>query len=65
MFQQSDLDALEKAIKNGRIRVKYGDKEVTYRSLDEMMRIRDIMKGELSSGSSPRKSVSYASFTRD
>lgn len=42
--QLADLDA---AIAQGALTVKYADKQVTYRSLDEMLRLRDLMRGEL------------------
>lgn len=44
---QSDLDALNKAIFQGVTKVKYSDKEITYRSLDEMIRISNLMKQDL------------------
>ena len=40
----SDIAALEKAIADGVETVKYSDKEVTYRSLDEMLQILAMMK---------------------
>lgn len=43
----TDLDAIEKAIVNGTTIVKYADKSVTYRSIDELIRIRDLIKKEL------------------
>jgi len=43
-FTAEDLAALEQAIAKGVMRVKYTDKEITYRSLDEMLKIRDIMR---------------------
>lgn len=43
-FTQEKLDALENAIAEGVLKVKYQDKEVTYRTLDEMLRLRDIMR---------------------
>lgn len=46
-FSQSDLDALDAAIAQGALRVKYADKEVTYRSLDEMMRVRNFIEEKL------------------
>lgn len=39
----SDLDALETAIKAGVRSVQYGDRSVTYHSLDEMLRLRSAM----------------------
>lgn len=46
-YTQQQLDALEAAIADGALTVKYGDKQTTYRSLDEMIRIRDMMRGDL------------------
>jgi hypothetical protein len=43
----AQLDALETAISNGSLSVEYGDKKVVYRSLDEMLKLREIMKREL------------------
>lgn len=42
-FTQSQLDALDAAIAEGVLVVKYADKEVTYRSLNDMLRIRELM----------------------
>lgn len=41
------LSTLEAAIATGTRDVYYGDKRVSYRTLDEMLRIRDIMRAEL------------------
>ncbi len=38
-FEQ--LNALEKAIGEGVLRVKYSDKEIEYRSMDELLKARD------------------------
>lgn len=46
-FTLEQHDALEGAIAQGALKVKYGDKEVTYRSLDEMVRILNLMKTQL------------------
>ena len=46
-FSETQLKALEDAIAQGSLRVKYQDKEVLYRSLDEMLRIRNIMRKSL------------------
>ena len=42
-WSESDITALETAIKQGTVRVKFADREITYRSLDEMIRLRDLM----------------------
>jgi hypothetical protein len=46
----TDLDEIEKAIKTGTLRVKYSDREVQYRSLDEMLKIRDLIAKEVADG---------------
>ena len=46
-FTQIQLTALENAIAQGALTVKYQDKTVTYRSLSEMLQLRETMKKEL------------------
>ena len=46
-FTQTQYDALTDAISQGALTVKYADKEVTYRSLDEMIRIKGMMEHDL------------------
>lgn len=46
-YTQSQLDKLEAAIAAGELRVKYEDKEVLYRSLNEMLQIRDLIRKDL------------------
>ena len=46
-FTIENLELLEQAIVEGVKRVKYSDKEVEYRSLDEMIKLRNMMKKEL------------------
>lgn len=46
-FTQQNLDNLERSIAEGTLEVDYGDKRVKYRSLIEMLRIRDLMRNEL------------------
>ena len=43
-FTMEDLHAIENGIAKGVKTVKYTDKEITYRSLDEMLKIRDLMR---------------------
>lgn len=47
-FTQADLDAIETALKSGELRVRLGDKEVQYRTLDDLIRARAIIASELS-----------------
>jgi len=46
-FTQENLTAIDKAIAEGTLEVQYGDKRVKYRSLDEMLKIRDIIRNDL------------------
>ena len=46
-FTQENLEKLENSIAQGVKTVKYTDKEVTYRTLEDMLKIRDIMRKEL------------------
>lgn len=54
-WTQSDLDALDKAIGSGVTEVRYNDRTVRYRSMDELMRAREIMAKELGIAQKPRR----------
>lgn len=51
-WTQEQLDAIESAIANGTLSVEYADKKVTYRSLEDLLRVRDLMRKAL--GLAPR-----------
>lgn len=53
-FTLQRLQALEEAIATGELTVKYSDKEVTYRSIDEMLKARTIMMKALGLRKAPR-----------
>lgn len=46
-WTQSDLDKLESAIATGARRVKFKDREVEYRSHDEMVKARELIRKKL------------------
>lgn len=46
-FTSDQLAALEAAIAQGALVVEYADKRVEYRSLNEMLKIRDLMRESL------------------
>jgi len=46
-YSQTDLDTLNSAIARGASKVRMGEEEVTFRSLDEMFRIRDQIERSL------------------
>ena len=43
-WTQADITALEAAIKGGTLRVRFGDREVQYQSMGDMLRLLQIMK---------------------
>ena len=60
-----DLQVLENAIKTGAKKVKYSnDKEVEYRDLSDMLKIRDIIKKDIEGSSAPNDRVSYTEYSR-
>ena len=46
-WTQEQLDAIEDAIAKGVLTVKYQDKEIRYRSLEDMFKIRNEMRKAL------------------
>lgn len=65
-YTQTELDALDRAIAQGALSVEYGDKKVTYRSLDDMLRTRQLMRDELGlNGATPANNGRrYGSFSK-
>jgi hypothetical protein len=56
-FAQSDIDTLNAAIASGALKVRYADgREVTYRSLDEMLKTLKIMQGDVAGPSGTSRS---------
>jgi hypothetical protein len=53
-YSQSDVDALEKAIARGELRVRLLDREVTYRSLEELTQAHRFVKNQVSATPGPR-----------
>lgn len=57
--------ALIEAIATSARSVWYGDKRVEYRSLDEMLKIKDLMESELGLNKDKnRRRVRYGSFSK-
>ncbi|WP_238535631.1 phage head-tail joining protein [Paraburkholderia phytofirmans] len=46
-FTQQNLDAIEKAIATGTLSVEYNGKRITYRSMGDLLKARDVIKTEL------------------
>lgn len=66
-YTLEQLEKLEAAIASGVETVRYGDKTVTYHSLDQMRALRDEMRSSLgvSGGNGTAQSrTTYATFDR-
>lgn len=61
-YTQQQLDALKAAIADGALVVKYGDKSTQYRSLDEMIRIKEMMEDELGINVNATGGIVYPTF---
>jgi hypothetical protein len=46
-YTQQDLDSIKSAIAAGELSVRFGDRQITYRSLDELIRIQNQIEAEL------------------
>lgn len=64
-WTNDDLIVLEKAIAQGATSVQYADKKVEYRSLSDMMILRDIIRNDLGlNGTLPNPNRHYAAFDK-
>jgi hypothetical protein len=64
-FTQADLGAIEQAIASGYLKVKYEDKEVTYQSMEQMLKARAMIMSSLAATTSPVVRIDYPTFVRD
>jgi hypothetical protein len=69
-FTSADLAAIDAAIASGAMEIRFSDgRSVQYRSIDELMRARALIAGEVASTvTSPLQvpgGVTYAEFSRD
>jgi len=56
-YTQAHLDAVERAIARGEKTVRYADRTVEYRSVDELVQARDLIRTELTRAAGPRSRV--------
>lgn len=64
-YTQQQIDTLKAAIAEGALTVRYSDKQITYRSLDEMMRILALMEREAAGSNTEAASgLVYGSFSK-
>lgn len=59
-WTEADIEALESAIKTGAQRVRYRDREVEYRSIADMLALRDAMIRSLSTRKISHALASYS-----
>lgn len=62
MYTIDQLTTLEAAIATGALEVSYGDKKVRYQDLNDMLRLRYLMRDEL--GLNATKGRLFASFSK-
>jgi hypothetical protein len=53
-YTPAQLAAVERAIARGERIVRYSDRTVEYRSVDELMKVRDQIRTELAQAAGPR-----------
>lgn len=63
-YTMEQYTALQAAIAEGALTVRYADKSVQYRSLDEMIRILKLMATELGLNANNDGGRRYASFSK-
>lgn len=60
-FTQQDLDSVNRAIATGELEVKYDGKEVKFRSMDDLIKARDLIRDDLAAqAGQPRRRSSMA-----
>ena len=64
-YTATQLQALKSALANGALIVRYEDRMVTYRSVEELTQAIQIVEGELAAASgTARHSRSFARFSK-
>lgn len=63
-FTLEQYESLKAAVAEGALSVRYADKSVTYRSLDEMLRLLKLMATELGLNAHNDGGRRYASFSK-
>jgi len=62
-FAQTDLEAIQTAIGSGVLRVRYADgREVTYQSLDDLLKAEKRIQGALAGVAGRRNRRSYPGY---
>lgn len=56
-YTKAHLDAVERAIARGEKIVRYSDRTVEYRTVDELIKARDLIRTELTNAAGSRSRV--------
>ncbi|HDS1728174.1 phage head-tail joining protein [Pseudomonas putida] len=56
-YTKAHLDVVERAIARGEKIVRYSDRTVEYRTVDELIKARDLIRAELVAAAGPRSRV--------
>lgn len=56
-FTSAQLAALDAAIASGTLRVRHGEKDIQYRSMDDMLKARAAIVAGLSAEAAPTRAV--------
>ncbi len=64
LFSQAGLDAIEEAIGGGFLEVEYDNKKIRYRTLDELLRVRNLIRQRLGEAVSAPARVQFK-YSRD
>ena len=59
-YTQADLDRIEAAIATGTLRITHNGKTTEFRSLDDMIRVRDMIRKAVKGPSATREHRMYA-----
>lgn len=63
-YTREQYQALQDAIAEGALTVQFGERRITYRSVDDMIRIMRLMEGDLAGNQVPNDRRRYASFSK-
>lgn len=59
-FTQTQLDAIDATIARGELTVRFADRQVTYRSVEELLRARAVIEASINQ-ERPRQFIGVAS----
>ncbi|WP_299082815.1 hypothetical protein [uncultured Paraglaciecola sp.] len=64
-FTTAQLDAIESAIASGELKVSFGDREVVYRSIEDLLKARKVVRAGLEESGAIKKRNRYSFVSRN